>query len=221
MSTIAKKLAAIAVGVLLSGLVFLAVLSLLGLRQRARAEAFLIDVTKLKLGVATFAEAERLSDRYGGKPWSALPQGTRCTADECYLYFSFPNPRNIFPFVLVSRVAFGGIIHVRDDRVIGIELVYQIDSSRFVRGAGYDVKDTLLEESPAAHYQRYRWASPGFGVARLYVDQYDVPWVVEVRLNARSTAAEKKRAFSFNFSCLAKLYGCTTPSAIFPPGWQD
>jgi hypothetical protein len=216
---IVKKLALIAGAVLFLCLSVCAVLLVLGAGQRTRAEAFLNDVTRFKLGEATFADAERLAGRYGGKPWNALPQGTPCTAEDCYLSFDFANPRNHLPFVVMPRVGLKGIVRVKEGRVMGIEVVYQL-ASKFGGPAAYDVRETLSQESPPG-YQRYRWVSPGFGIAKLKVDKDGLPWVVEIRLNERATKEERKQAYSLDLSCLAKVYGCTSPSAIFPPAWQD
>ena len=66
-------------------------LSAVGLRERCRAEAFLQDVQELRLGQATFDDAEMLARRYGGRPWNVTPQTMTCRPEECYLQFEFLN----------------------------------------------------------------------------------------------------------------------------------
>jgi hypothetical protein len=209
-----SKLRQFAVATMALVLIFPLVLLTIGQRERRRAEAFLNDMTKLKIGETTFAGAEQLASRYGGTPWAALPQTTKCSTEECYFYFEFANPRNRLPFVLVSRVVFNGIVHVKESRVLGIEIGYQTDS-RFGGRAAYDVRDTPLADPPLVH-SHYNWVSPGYGMEQLKVDSSGRPWIVEVRLNERSTQQERSQAYSINLSCLAKIYGCNAPTAILP-----
>jgi len=204
----------IVVSLLLFCVAFPSALFILGSRERGRAEAFLADLAKLKLGEATFEDAQRLAARYGGQPWRAISQPATCTARECYLNFDFANPCNLLPFALVSRVALRGIVHVRDGRVIGIDVGYQMDS-KYGGRAAYELQDSFFDASPSEH-EKYTWVSSGFGIAKLKVDRKGVPWVVEVRLNKSASQKDKEHAYSLNLSCLGKFYGCTSPSSVVP-----
>ena len=216
---VGKKIRIGIIATLLAALCFLVALAVLGLRQRARAEGFLDAITKLNLGISTFAEAERIADVYGGR--SAVgTETTQCTSGECYLHFYFPNPRNMFPFSIVPRVALRGTIHAKNDRVTGIDVAYLIDSVHFTRAGGYDVRDSLTARADST-YDPYRWLTPGFGIAQLYVDKHGMPWVVEVRLTPEATSAERKRAYALNLSCVARLYGCASPSSVVPHDLRD
>jgi len=189
----------------------------IGLRQQHRARKFLRDVTKLKLGAATFADAERLADRYGGEPWNAIPSLAMCTSSQCYLIFKFPNPRNYLPFF--SKVLFGGLVHVKDGTVVSVEISYECDSR--LGWAAYDVTETPGGNFPddrVHHWQYfgYEWKSPAYGVRPLHVDGNGVPWVLQVLLGKNANAGERSDALAFDLSCLAKLYDCRTPSSIYP-----
>lgn len=193
------------VGVLLA----LFVLTALGTRQQARAQRFLQYVEGIDHNT-TFADVKLLADQYGGAVWKALPETSICTSDECYLRFSFQNPRNYIP--LAAKVLFGTIIHVKDGRVSTIETWYEADSHSGKR-AVYGVTIRFLPSSPPES-RRYKWESPGYGVAKLKVDKRGTPWVFEVELNSLTTPEQKSQGYSFNLACLARMFGCTEPGSL-------
>ncbi len=202
----------------LAPLFLLAILYFLGLRQESRAHGFLSDVQTLNLGSSTFADAERLANRYGGKPWTGI-QPSACTREKCFLRFEFPNPRNFAPFF--SKVLFGGLIHVKDGKVVGVETFYESDS-RAGPWVSYDLRETSVDRSMIEHannpweYAGYEWESAGFAIRSNHVVMNGVPWVVEVLLGKNATNQERARSFSINLACLATLSGCRTPSALVP-----
>jgi hypothetical protein len=196
-------------------LLSLAGLYSIGLRQQHRARRFLGDVTKRKLGAATFADAERLAGRYGGEPWNAIPSLAKCTSSQCYLIFKFPNPRNYLPFF--SKVLFGGLVHIKDGTVVSVEISYECDSR--LGWAAYDVTETPggnLPDDRADHRQYFGYESSAYGVRPLHVDGNGVPWDLHVLLGKNANAGERSDALAFDLSCLAKLHDCRTLSSIYP-----
>lgn len=212
--SIYKNMLKLVMVLLIAILISWAAIFVLGIRQKDRAEAFLSDITRLKLGEASFADAEELARRYNGRPWNALPQTANCTAQECYLSFDFSDPYKRLPFMYRPRVTFGGIVHVHEGIVVGIELFYQL-GIRSGRQVIYDVRDVLTEGLHAPGVG-YRWESPGYGIAALKVDKYGFPWVLKIELNRNSTDLERREAYSINLSCLANGYNCTSPPDIIP-----
>jgi hypothetical protein len=215
-----RKLAQAAAAVLLVGLILWGVLLAIGLRQKNQAEALLQEITKLKPGESTFEDAHGLAARYGGKPWKAVPPYETCTAQECYLNFDFRNPRNHLLFAFVPLVQFGALVHVKDGRVTATEIWDQLESRSGLR-AVYDVSDGLSDVSSDSRRYVVSPNYPGYGIEKLKVDAYGAPWIVEVRLDPRATAEERRRAYTFDLSCLVKIFGCRSRSSIIPRGLDD
>lgn len=109
---------------------------------------------------------------------------------------------------------FGGLIHVKGGKIVATEIWYECDS-RSGRRTVYDVRETLLDTS-LPEFRRYRWKSPGYGIATLKVDPEGVPWDLEILLTNGATDTERMRAYSVDFACLGKIYGCHTPPAVVP-----
>jgi hypothetical protein len=185
-------------------------------QQRSRARAFLQEFITLNLGESTFADAQQLAESYGGKPWSASSQNAKCSAQSCELLFAFDNkPLRSLPGI--RGVYFGGVITVKSGRIVESSIVYQrlASSGEPVSDGGspeyeyfYGVRD--LAERKDGEY----------GVNKKEVDAQGIPHFLIVGLGPNSTAEARKRAYSLDLSCLARLNACNTASAIYPPGWQ-
>jgi hypothetical protein len=195
---------------LLAGLITFVVLWARTVRQRDRAEEFLQEVTKLEVGKSTFLEAQLLTRKYGGIPWYTTSEDMRCTFQWCELRFVFEN-RPLTSARLVRYVELIGTVSVKDGVVWGREIDYGRENGR-VHQSEYDVIERpLWREDRLSHGQHER------GLWRLKVDASGIPSVVVVRLGLSSSADQRKRAYSFDLSCLAKLWGCDSPPAMFPP----
>lgn len=193
---------AILVGLLIVVFATIGILYARAIPHRSRAEAFLREFVQITPGQSTFAEAQRIARRYGGMPWYVDNCGNMtCTFQKCVLAFQFDNmPLSYVPRVGYTR--FFATINLKNGMVLGSELDY--DRNAF----GYSVLD-------------YRGQIPKgwqYGVWRLRVDAQGVPHVLEVNLGPSSSQRLRQLAYSIDLSCLAKLWGCGGPSAIYPSG---
>ncbi len=207
------RLAAHFILVLFSVGVILSITNASGLNVQSRAQKFLAVLITLKPGNATYADAQRLARQYDGRPWTALAQYKTCTPAQCYIRFEFARPRNIDRHG--SQTLFAALVHFQNNYVRAIEISYECDSQSG-RRAVYDVRDTLSSESSSQN-RRYRWVSPGYGIAALNVDRYGTPWDVEIFLGPNATIQQRREAQRIDLSCLGESCGCY-PSAVVPSG---
>jgi len=208
----AKPFKDLTVGSMLIGLVVLCLLTLatlygLTIPHRTRARAFLRDFMTLRLGESTFADARRIAQQYGGIPWYVNATDMTCTFQRCHLAFQFDNlPLSYVP--TVGYIRFFAVISTRDGIVVGREIDYETTGRHhYFRYSVFDFDGPLPKG----------WT---YGVWRLKVapdDPRGVPHVLEVRLGPSSTESLRERAYGIDLACLAKLYGCTKPSSVYPP----
>ena len=199
-----NRLSKILVGLIVIG--FLGVSVCIAIHQRDRAQAFLRDLTNLRLGDSTFTDAQRLAEEYKGKPWGISSQDTTCSAQHCNFKFSFDNrPLSYLPWV--RRVALGAGISVTDGHVVGREVDYERDTHSYYEFV-YIVQESTQHKDPHQ-----------YGVKKFKLDAQGTPHVIEVTLGPTSAPEDRKRAYALDLSCLARLHDCDTASAIFPPGW--
>jgi hypothetical protein len=197
-----QGLAAVLLGVLLAFDVVLG----LAIHRRNRALAFLADFTRLKLGVSSFADAQRLAQDYGGKPRADPGTEAQGSAQNCSLRFVFKNnPVNLLPGV--RDVEFVAGLTVKDGYVVSQELDYSFWAAGWDSQFVYLMNDRLR---PAG--------APDYDVKGLKLDAQGIPHVLVVSLGPLATEDQRKRAYSLDLACLAKLRGCNGPSNIFPPG---
>lgn len=159
----AKPFKDVTVGSILGGLlaVCLVTLGILYWRtapHRRQAQALLHDLSELKLGTSTLADAERLAKQYGGIPWYVTPTDMRCTFQRCELAFEFDNmPLSYVPGVGYTR--FLALVDLKNGIVVGREINYER-----VGWGGRDFHYVISDsESPPPK----GWA---YGVWRLKVD---------------------------------------------------
>jgi hypothetical protein len=196
-------------GLLIAALLMLGILYLLTTPHRSRARALLHDLSELKLGTSTFADAQRIAQQYGGIPWYVTPTDMTCTFQKCELAFQVDNlPLSYVPGVGYTR--FFALVGVKNGIVVGREIDYE----RVSRVGGYFRYVIFDSQGPPPS----GWA---YGVWRLKIDSGDsrgVPHVLQVELGPRSSDELRERAYSVSLSCLARLYGCGGPAAIYPSG---
>lgn len=194
------------------GLFAVSVLWGLPIRQKTRAGAFLRELTQLELGKSTFADAQRIAQKYGGIPWYTVSlDDMRCTFQECRFAFKFEN-KPLTSFRLVRYVVVLGFISVKDGLVTGREIDYARDSGGIPQYE-FDVIESVLGNQEG----RLNYEKP-WGLYRLHLDEKGIPWTVRVRLVPTSSEDQRERAFALDFSCLASLFGCHSPAAMFPTG---
>lgn len=200
-----RRLSQLLVSVLLAALLVLGVLFGWAFHKRARAESLLRSITQLKLGAATFADAQNLAEKYGGQPWNGPLRPASCSSQNCSLSFVFDNkPLNYVPGV--TGIQFVAGVNVKEGYVVSRDIELSTLTTSYV-AFSYMVNDgmkfTRVEE---------------YEVKKLKVDAQGTPHFIEVNLGPLATAEERARAYSINLSCLAKLRGCNSPAAVFPPG---
>jgi len=209
---IGRKSAAYLGGLLIVCLLGLAILFLLTLRERSRVDSFLHDFLKLQPGKASFTDAQQLAQVYGGLPWYTEAKDMRCTFQRCSFRFAFAN-RPLTSAHLARYIELLGWVFVRDGVVIGREIDYVRDAGR-VYPFEYEVIEAPI----------WTWTQDGTmhqregGLWRLKVNDEGMPSVVKINLTASSTADERKRAYSLDLSCFARVFDCDNPSVMFPRG---
>jgi len=191
---------ALGVGLLLFGVLFVA-----ASHKQTQAQALLRAISELKLGVSTFTDAQRLTERYGGKPWNGPSTRASCSSRNCYLRFVFQNkPLSYMP--CVPGVEFVVGLAVKDGYVVSREVDYSIFTT-----SRYEFMYLMDDDLKSTEAQ-------GYEVKNLKVDAQGTPHVVRVNLGPLATSEQSGRAYSLDLSCLAKLGGCRTPASIFPRG---
>jgi hypothetical protein len=206
-----RKLYLVLISLVVVSLLAGTVVWILTARERIRAEAFVKDVVKLVPGKSSFTEAQELARQYNGIPWYTTANDMRCTFQRCTFKFVFEN-KPLTSIRLARYVELLGLVYVRDGIVAGRELHYVRDSGPYFP-FDYEVFETpMWNEEGTVEHQREE------GLWRLKVDKYGMPSTVKVQLSASSSADQRKRAYSLELSCLAKLFGCNTPSSMFPRG---
>src|SRR5437773_150258 len=172
--------------------------------KRHRAEALLREVARLKLGQhPTFADAQHLAQSYGGEPWNGPSRKANCSSESCNLRFAFENkPLSYLPGVRTVEFVVG--LTVKDGYVISSEIDYSILTSSYYEFI-YFIEDH--SKSTDVH---------GYQLDKLKIDSQGIPHVLKVSLSPLATSEDRARAYSLDLSCLARLSGCNSPSAIFP-----
>lgn len=172
------------------------------LRERSRAEACLRDIIQLRLGTATFADAQRIASEFGGSAWDGPSRRPDCSPQRCRLIFIFRN-RPFGNLVGVGVVELVAGIAVEDGHIVGREVDYSLRSTQGYRVL-YLVSDKL---SPAEQ---------GFEVKRL--GGTGVGEAIKVTLGPKASAEERNLVYSLDLACLARVFGCAAPSTVFPRG---
>jgi len=200
-----RKLAWLLVGVVIVGLFAFGVCLGWASCKRTRAESLLRSIAQLKLGTATFADAQNLAEKYGGKPWNGPSREASCSSRDCNLRFAFDNkPLSYVPGV--RGVEFFAGFTVKDGYVVSREVEYSTLTTSY-----FDFAYIVLDGMKFTGVRDYE-------VKKLKVDAQGTPHAIEVNLGPLATVDERARAYSIDLSCLARLHGCSSPAAVFPPG---
>jgi hypothetical protein len=204
-----KRLILVSTSVLMIALLAFAVLYGLTVRQRSRAQACFHEIAGMQLGAVTFADAQHLAKEYGGEPFAPPPRKPYCSSYDCSLRFVFRNrPLDRLPGVKSTALYLG--LNVKDGYVVSREIDYDVETTSAFTIV-YILMDGLHDVNNPLH--------PGardYDVREGWVD-HGTPRLLEVQLTPRSTAEQRDHAYSLNLSCLARAFGCSTESAIFPP----
>lgn len=180
------------------------------LSQPSRAQAFLKDFTKLEIGRSTFEQAKSVAEKHGGIPWWVNDTSMQCTSQNCVFRFVFEN-KPLTSTHLVPYVGLIGSIAVED----GIVVRRYVNYFRYAkRPVAYNVMEALL---PPGNTPEGRGMKRMIGLRRMNVDLKGIPSDVSIGMDPSNSADQRRRAYALDLSCLSRLFGCSNPSAIFPP----
>jgi hypothetical protein len=179
------------------------------LPQRARAQSFLRDVSKLEVGKSTFEDAKLVARKDGGIPWWVSDDSMQCTYERCVFRFVFEN-KPLTSTRLVPYVGLIAMLTIKNGIVVGREISYARNDRSAV--FHYEVNEAAFSDGA----DETRKHSPG--LIRASVDRDGVPSGVWVYLDPSSQADQRQRAYALDVSCLSRIFGCSSPSAIFPRG---
>lgn len=174
--------------------------------QRSKAYECLREIASLRLGTATFSDAQQLARRYGGQPWSGTARQPECSVQDCNLRFVFENTM-LNHLQKQKRISLMAGVWVKDGYIVSKEVDYSIM--------------TTTEYSQFLYFMFDRRAGAGvqgYEVKRFQVDEHNVPHVLEVTLGPDAPAAVRSRAYALDLSCLSRYYGCNDGLSIFPSG---
>jgi hypothetical protein len=197
--------------VVIFGATVLTVLIMQGeaVRHRAIAQAFVAEFASLKLGESNFGEAVEMARRYGGVPGDTGQGDMRCTLQKCSLVFKFENkPLNRLPFV--GYVQLLGEISTKDGVVASRQLAYQ--------RIGHSGHFNYLVLDGSTNWGNGQSYGSGNGIWRLKVDPSGIAHTILVHLGPTSAIGEKNQAYAISTFCLASLFGCGKPTAVYPHG---
>jgi hypothetical protein len=212
--------------ILLIGCITFTVMYVRTLSQSTRARAFLSDMMKLEVGKSTFEDARLVAQRYGGIPWWINYDSMQCTYQRCQFRFVFEN-KPLSSAYIEPHIGFIGGIEVRTG-IPYIGLIGDLDIRNGVlagrniyyaryskRSFTYNVRELLpaLDNTPQA--EAMKWS---IGLKRMNVDQDGIPSAVSIDFGPSTSPGQRVRAYEINVSCLSKIFGCASPSDIFPAG---
>lgn len=182
------------------------------LSQPRRAQAFLADFTSLELGKSTMEQAQSLARKHGGIPWFISTDSMQCSYQRCAFHFVFEN-RPLTTTHLVPYTELVADVSVEQGIVVARELHYARHNKRPLT---YDVVEAI---PPAlGTVDEKSWKRTHSGIMRLNVDLDGIPSTILVGLQPSSPTDQKKRAYSLDLSCLARIFGCNGLTSYVPPG---
>ncbi len=198
--------------VCLSIVVAVATLYGVTLRERRHANELLQNVVNLRLGLATFEDAQHLAEAYGGRPWGITPDQAVCSAQKCDLVFRFENkPLSYLPWV--RRIVFTADLTIKDNLVVARNVYYE-------RHSMYRRSSEVDEEFLFGVSESLDPNPKDYGIKRRGLDSAGIPEMAFFTLGPQSTPEERTRAYHLDLSCLASLFDCNNRSAIIPKGFR-
>lgn len=221
-----QVLALEASAIVLVGCITFMVMRARTLPQSTRARAFLPDFEKLEVGKSTFEEARIIAQRHGGIPWWVGSDNMQCTYERCHFKFVFENKPLSSVYIeprigFISRielktgipyVGLVGDLEIRNGVLVGRN-IHLVRYSK--RDFAYNVREALPAPANTPQEEAMkRWV----GLTRMNVDSDGIPSAVSIDFEPSTSPDQKARAYAINVSCLSKIFGCSSPSDIFPAG---
>jgi len=189
--------------------------------ESSRAQAFLTEVTKLRVGKSTLEDAKLIAQKHGGL---VEPGSGPCSYEACTLEFLFENKPLSSTYIEphigliggievmtgVPYVGFMGALDVRN----GVVTKRRVSYFRYGKKPfAYKVWEMVLPQgiTTEAEAMRHR-----LGFRRMNVDPQGIPSAVSIDFEPSANADQRSRAYALDLSCLSKILGCSGPEAIFP-----
>jgi hypothetical protein len=201
-------------------------------RQLSRLERLSLDLQTLKLGSSTYQEAQVIAERYGTNKYTN-DWGTYDCADgyfeRCAYGFSIQPlamRRALVDTKMLRHVVYGpwggnATIFIKDGKVEEYEfsILFKTSDDQW-RGASTETYHSLDEQravlaniTSSYHVSRNDIIMTGFSSGRGYS--------LESMVTSQSTELEWKRAWHYEFSCLAQSAGCGEICDVIPDAWKD
>src|SRR6267378_2623731 len=218
-----------AVAVLVAGGVMY--LRQLSLRELGRIERLANDVKSLRVGLSTYLDAKAIAERYGTAKYENH-WGTRDCAkgyyERCAYQISLKAPSMgtiLRRFHLARRIGLGAwsgtaFITIENGRVEEYYFSFLFETpDRQWRGFGTEEYKSLEERAVAAH------VSDSYVVSRNDIMMSESTngqgFSLDSTLTPQATESERKHAWHYNFSCLARTSGCDEICDALPDAWRD
>lgn len=161
-----------------------------------KAGQFLTDVEAMRVGKSSFPDLLSLEQNYAefsGRDSSG------CTEERCTIYFSFDN-RWLYRAKLAPGARFGGGITVTHNVVSEIEL--DLFSNPAISANVKERSD--MQENDSSPYVVHGRSSG------------DRIITLNISLAPGAPEEERRRAYSFNLSCLSQFQGCSDSRMMLP-----
>jgi hypothetical protein len=199
-----KKFLAIATIALVAGTI---VLACYAYAIRSQAQSLLKDLTALRVGVSTEADAQQFVQRHR-RYLSSENRTENSSAFEFKVQNRWLSGLNLEP-----QAWFSSSVFVRDGKVrhIGVVLFRSMDIfPTFAGSAG--IVDEYVEHPP----ERFPGTPPYF-----FPTPVGKPYL-RVELDSHASLIERQHAFGFSLRCLTKIGGgCDLSCDYLPLAWQD
>jgi hypothetical protein len=201
-------------------------------RATARAEMLATDLQQLRVGTSDYTIARSIAKKFGSVPYRNH-YGTRDCRDgyfERCAYMITSNDTRVHRLLsrhwFLRRLGLGdwggtALIYVENGAVqeYSFWVTYRT-SGRQSRGFGVEEGKTLPEYRAVQARM-----SDSYSVERNDVVMgdraNDLGFQLESSLTPAATAAERQRAWHFEFACLSRGRGCGEICEVMPDAWQD
>jgi hypothetical protein len=174
---------------------------------RAEAQSLLRDLTALRPGKSTEADAQHFFEKH-----KALCSNRTCEHDYCVTSFEVKNGW-LASLRLEPYAEFYVSYTVEHGQVSGVRAI--LDRSMPIYPT-FSASAGIVEE-----YAEY----PSYLAGRLKHYSFPTPIgkpYLNVRLDSHATRLQRQRAFGFSFRCFVKPgWGCNLPCDYLPAAWQD
>jgi len=198
--------------------IFLAILTI-NFTFRRRAEKLLEDIRTLRPGQSTRADVERIMWQHGGGPSGAT--ASFCSpSDGAYGVWVGSQTLNrigrsapLLRYLGLRQWGTTGTVILREGQVCFVQ--YAVGMAGPIGKLDWNIDTELLPDEDID----ISMGQP----ARYKVNTRDYKGVrrVHSELTPKATAEERRRAFTYDFSCLTSMRGCQQPCEFSPLVWQD